>query len=30
VGIQWPVGSAPLLAAKDREAATLDQAETFA
>jgi dTDP-4-dehydrorhamnose 3,5-epimerase len=30
VGIQWPVGDAPLLAAKDRDAATLDRAEVFA
>jgi dTDP-4-dehydrorhamnose 3,5-epimerase len=30
VGIQWPVGDAPLLAAKDRDAAALDRAEVFA
>jgi len=29
VGIQWPVGSEPLLAAKDKAAATLDVAEVF-
>ncbi len=29
VGIQWPVGSAPLLAAKDAAALTLDQIDTF-
>lgn len=30
VGIQWPVGAPPLLAAKDAAALTLDQAELFA
>jgi dTDP-4-dehydrorhamnose 3,5-epimerase len=30
VGIQWPVGDVPLLADKDRDAATLDRAEVFA
>lgn len=29
VGIQWPVGSAPLLAAKDAAALTLEQIDTF-
>jgi dTDP-4-dehydrorhamnose 3,5-epimerase len=29
VGIQWPLGSAPLLAAKDAAALTLDKAELF-
>jgi len=30
VGIQWPLGAAPLLAAKDAAALTLEQAELFA
>ena len=29
VGIQWPLQTQPLLAAKDRDAVTLDQAEVF-
>ncbi len=29
IGIQWPLGNPPLLAAKDRDAATLEQAEVF-
>ena len=29
VGIQWPVGGPPLLAAKDQHAPTLDNAEVF-
>lgn len=29
VGIQWPIQTTPLLAAKDRDAATLDRAEVF-
>lgn len=30
IGIDWPIDRAPILAAKDRDAPTLDQAECFA